>query len=36
MGKKIIKKQLVLSGVISAVSEGSSRDLYETTISLLK
>lgn len=36
MGKKIIKKQPVLSEVNSTVSEGCSRDLYETTISLLK
>lgn len=36
IGKKIIKKQQVLSEAISAVSEGWSRDLYETAVSLLK
>lgn len=36
IGKKIIKKQTVLTAAISTVSEGWSRDLYETAVSLLK
>ena len=36
VGKKIIEKQPILSTAISAVSEGWSRDLYETAMSLLK
>jgi len=36
VGKKILEKQPILSKDIAAVSEGWSRDLYETALSLLK
>ncbi|NJB72680.1 hypothetical protein GGR42_003171 [Saonia flava] len=36
LGKKIAEKQGVLSTEISTASEGWSRDLYETAVSLLK
>lgn len=36
LGKKIIKKQPVLSKAISAASESWSSDLYETALGLLK
>lgn len=36
LGKKIIEKQPVLTKAISTASEGWSRDLYETALSLLK
>ena len=36
VGQKIISKQEVLTTEISKVSEGWSRDLYETSMSLLK
>lgn len=36
VGKKIIEKRTVLGGEISKASEGWSRDLYETALSLLK
>ncbi len=36
VGKKIIEKQAVLGAEISKASEGWSRDLYETALSLLK
>jgi len=36
VGKKIIEKQPILTEAIAKVSEGWSRDLYETAMSLLK
>jgi len=36
VGKKIIEKQPILGAEISKASEGWSRDLYETALSLLK
>lgn len=36
IGKKIMEKQPVLAAEISKVSEGWSRDLYETALSMLK
>ncbi len=36
IGKKIIEKQPILGTEISKVSEGWSRELYETALSLLK
>lgn len=36
LGKKIIQKQSILTKEIAIVSEGWSRDLYETAVSLLK
>ncbi|RKR12459.1 hypothetical protein CLV91_2590 [Maribacter vaceletii] len=36
VGKKIIEKQSILGTEISKASEGWSRDLYETALSLLK
>ena len=36
LGKRIIEKQPILTQEIGVVSEGWSRDLYETAVSLLK
>lgn len=36
VGKKIVEKQPILTEAIGKVSEGWSRDLYETAMSLLK
>mgnify|MGYP003638561016 FL=1 len=36
VGKKIMEKQPILASEISKVSEGWSRDLYETALSMLK